>query len=1152
MFLTLFIILTVAAVKDAYADRARHKSDQIVNNRGVLRMSSDGDAAKWETVPWFALEVGDTVRLKADEDVPADLVALWSSEEGGVCFVDTSDLDGENNLKQRIAEPTLGEQLNQVAQSGAGPASSPLDSAEMMAALAELRGTVMCEAPNTNLEKLDGNITVEKGRRLAGMADSTPLNNSNVLLRGCILRNTKEAVGLVVYTGPDTKTMMNTGPTPFKRTQVDHRLDRLILMIFVGYATICGICAVTARVWLANSGEEFNEAYNWLLTKPFESGFLRKRYESSDMMAFLLFWSYFILMNSLIPISLYVSIEFIRLGQSLFIEFDYKMFDETQDTWAKARSMSLNEELGQIDYVFSDKTGTLTRNIMTFRQCAIAGEIYGSMREDELADSRAETGVPENAAEFIDAALHKALHSDLKVNTFFQLMAVCHTVRAEDGEDGEKVYNAESPDEKALVDAARDAGFVFVQHVGGVTTILADGKPLEFKVLETIEFDSTRKRMSIIVRGPGGQVVVYSKGADSIMFGRLANDARTKAEQEALGMDLDAFAATGLRTLVMCAKTVPEDEYADWSNRYRDAKTALEDRDTKMEALADEMERGFHIVGASAIEDRLQLGVPETIVKLKDAGIKVWVLTGDKLETALNIGASCGLLADEMAPFFIIDGGSPEEVAKQLESSAAGMTARRTGADEGEILKFAIVITGPALTFLLPAEANELDDLCPDGTKRWTPVTISAHEELELKFVALAKQCGAVLCCRVSPLQKAKIVNVIKRREKCVSLAIGDGANDVSMIKTAHIGVGISGLEGRQAVNNSDYSIAQFRFLGRLLLVHGRWSYFRMCRFLRYFFYKSFVFAISTQFWWAFYNGGSAANSSDPFTVSMYSVIFSSLPVIIVGLLEQDVDEKASVDFPVLYEAGPKNLYFTFSKISIDIGRAFYHSVIVFYFATSWMWAGGQYDSSGLDASNYATMYCFLTSITVVVVNLQLAIEIKHWTLFHLFSVLLGPVMWYYMIGIRSSYDDWAGLEYVSKFHGAISRGLEMPQYWAAFCIVLVVALGPPFLMTSWQAYFHPTPIDAVNTQVKARAGSKRERQVRNRDADLDYDTAPVLHVDRKALVRWRLAGKVALLSAQTSIQRMIRAGGSARTDVARVAGAATGTKAKANQVAPV
>ena len=320
------------------------------------------------------------------------------------------------------------------------------------------------------------------------------------------------------------------------------------------------------------------------------------------------------------------------------------------------------------------------------------------------------------------------------------------------------------------------------------------------ELLCILDFNNVRKRMSVIVKYEG-KIKLYTKGADNVIFERLARgqeEMRMKTQEH-----LDKFASDGLRTLVLGGKELTQQQFDDWNAVHSEAAVAVEEKDEKLDAAYEMIEKDLTLLGATAIEDKLQDGVPHTIANLQRAGIKIWVLTGDKLETAINIGYSCNLLSTHMTERpFIVEGRSIEDVTVQLQQHLLTIRQRPT---EGT---FALVITGHSLELAL------------------TP-------DMELTFLSVAEHCQTVVCCRVTPLQKALVVELIKKHKKAVALAIGDGANDVAMIKAADVGVGISGQEGMQAVLAADYSLAKFMFLERLLLVHGRWSYFRICKFLR-------------------------------------------------------------------------------------------------------------------------------------------------------------------------------------------------------------------------------------------------------------------------------------------------------------------------------
>ncbi|CAG8559987.1 1273_t:CDS:2, partial [Cetraspora pellucida] len=837
----------------------------------------------FKKVMWKDVRVGDFLFLKNGDAVPADAIILSTSEQNGTCYVETKDLDGETNLKPRRCVST--DALNHI--------KSPEDCSKAMF-------WVDSEPPNSNLFSYNAKLTVvsvlpemdplqeqdftsitsENQNPRIKSKTAIPVDINNLLLRAHVIRNTEWVIAITVFTGIETKIMLNSGETPSKRSRIEKEMNQEVILNFVILIILALICSVGSGV-------------SALLLLNARGGGIEERVTSNSqqsipLASFLTFFSGLIIFQNIIPISLYISIEFVKGFQAFFIYNDLDMWDDDAEVPCVPKSWNLSDDLGQIEYIFSDKTGTLTRNIMEFRQCSIGGKVYGRngwagktdasigkeiaqggnkfngglynnkneiwdqyllemknifnpkysstdpnfltfVDPDIFKDLRVEKTIDDEDGEFnIDENLDRQKKARL-VREFFTLLAVCHTVVVDtitNESDSEKsisdkgktsvddiqldqtndpnlnpveeklssnnspftlkkvkhsisnikssfkgfesvaslvspsankgkksdpidktlvhnlVYKAESPDEAALVSAAKNVGFAFLGRTTESMTIDIFGQEHVFDILNILEFNSSRKRMSIIVRRPeqlGGGIVLFCKGADNVIFERLASGQDQLIEKTSA--DIDDFSNDGLRTLTLAYKVLNESYYNSWSSKYQEASTSIHDRSSRIDACSDEIERELILLGATAIEDKLQEGVPDCIASLRSAGIKIWVLTGDKLETAINIGFAAHLLTKEMRLWIVK--GKKDTVVKQFENVYASLISGNVEQnDEMESVHpddtHAFIIDGSALTHLL-------DD-----------------EKARQKILELSDRFHSVICCRVSPLQKALVVELVR------------------------------------------------------------------------------------------------------------------------------------------------------------------------------------------------------------------------------------------------------------------------------------------------------------------------------------------------------------------------------------------------------
>ncbi|KDQ19994.1 hypothetical protein BOTBODRAFT_125521 [Botryobasidium botryosum FD-172 SS1] len=890
----LSLVLLASAFKEAQEDLKRHQSDGELNARLAQVLSPSGTFVQKR---WRDIRIGDVVRLESDNFIPADIVLISSSEPEGLCYIETSNLDGETNLKIKQASPQT---------------SHLMTPAQVCA----LRGYVRSEQPNNSLYTYEGTLTLTENDGYSGTKErQIPMGPDQILLRGAQIRNTPWVYGFVVFTGHETKLMRNATAAPIKRTAVERQVNTQIVFLFIFLLALSlgSTIGSSIRTWFFSSQQ-------WYLLIS-GSTVSRATEFIEDILTFV------ILYNNLIPISLIVTMEVVKFQQAQLINSDLDMYYEPTDTPALCRTSSLVEELGQIEYIFSDKTGTLTRNEMEFRLCSIAGVGYAEGRgEDSDQDVRtfAEmkalldgTGASVPGLMASGSRLGDDREREI-VKEFLTLLATCHTVIPE--MKGEKmVYQASSPDEAALVAGAEILGYRFHVRKPKSVFVQIQGRSEEFEILNVCEFNSTRKRMSTVVRGPDGKIKLYCKGADTVILERLSQD---QLYTEQTLAHLEDYATEGLRTLCLAMREIPDAEYRQWSTLYDQAAATISGRGDALDKVAELIEKEMFLLGATAIEDKLQEGVPDAIHTLQLAGIKIWVLTGDRQETAINIGLSCRLVSESMNLVIV----NEETMHDTKEFITKRLSAIKSQRKSGELEDMALVIDGKSLTYAL-------------------------EKELSKDFLELAILCKAVICCRVSPLQKALVVKLVKKNSKALLLAIGDGANDVSMIQAAHVGVGISGVEGLQAARSADIAISQFRFLKKLLLVHGAWSYQRLSKLILYSFYKNIVLYM-TQFWFSFFNNFSGQIAYESWTLSFYNVLFTVLPPFVIGIFDQFVSARILDRYPQLYSLGQKNTAFTPMAFWMWVANALYHSLILFGFSVIMFW-GDLKQSTGFDTGHW-------------------------------------------------------------------------------------------------------------------------------------------------------------------------------------------------------
>ena len=1048
----LVFVLSVSMIRELVEDLSKNKYDKL-NNKEIVTVYRDNTFIIAESQ---SLQVGEIVILYNNTTVPADTVLLDSSHNEGICYVETGSLDGEKALKQKISSKLTNGMFSSLCVDN-GKAVEDIKNVKV-------NGFCQCDIPNPDLHRLDGKIKLEIGNAVCDY----PVTSNQLLLKGSVIKHTCWAIGFVLYTGLNNKIILNSKPPRVKISKIESRMNKYLIGIFLAQMVLCCVCAYTHHSSYHKHSNYYDNYIHMDQPHNFES--------------FITFFTYLLLLNTLIPISLIVTMEIVKVLQGFFIRWDIGMYSKLRKKFCGASSVSLNEELGNVNYIFSDKTGTLTSNKMQFKYCIIGDRCYeykhesnnnggvnsnnnnkdathshnSTIQNNTSNNLKFGTNIESNVHYYYNengnsylintksgckflSGIHlnpnqtalklkssnisnnnnnnnndigcinnnnnklNTIHNTnihhniemlnthnkhafdketihnfnyrrsnivnigqnffrslcltqtsifrlnntfikkiddeaLAIHEFWKALACAHECVCSDS-NGKIEYNGVSPDDVELVKTAASQGYSLLKSPSNIRKILIGNVTHEYEILNILNFSSERKRMSIVLK-EGNNIKVYTKGADCEIKKRLSKNS-SKKYFTAITKGIDIFSAKGYRTLMIAEKTITQDEYLKWSEKLRNGEMNLQKKHSLIDSLYNEMEQDLLLLGATIVEDKLQDNVPETIRDLRLAGIKIWVLTGDKADTAENIALSCNLISKTHKNFKICSHGEETSNDKSFIDNALTKFLN-------EFREYAFNEEDHAQNYLAEnnnnnnnntnnntnnnehsnkqqqdkhkQQRNHNNSINEDNSNmnissefssdidvnnpyyNSTPFSILIEApilagifksvEATKQFLRIALFASTVICCRVSPLQKSQVVKIVKEHNKeAVTLAIGDGGNDVSMIMEAHIGIGIHGEEGLRAVQASDFSIGEFQFLRRLLLFHGRANLSRISQMILYFFYKNFLFTI-THFFFAFRCLGSGQTIIDDWFITVYNLVFTSLPLGVQACSDFDIREE--------------------------------------------------------------------------------------------------------------------------------------------------------------------------------------------------------------------------------------------------------------------
>ena len=1010
------IVVGFSMLKELYDDIKRRIQDKKTNSTLVktLYISQDIKRSLVRIHKKAAdLKIGDIIELDKDSRVPADIIVLktFNESEENQAFIRTDQLDGETDWKLRKA-PSISQSKSEID-------------------IVNINGFILYQAPSKLIYNFEGVLKYQNDQ---GIMQQEPLNLENTMWTSTVLASQK-IIGIVIYTGKETRVQMNSSTPKVKFGILDHELNLSNFYLFV----IVFILSLVIS-----------------LLKGFNIFFFVK---------------FIILFSAIIPIALRVNLDVSKTWFSFVITKDEKIPETI------ARNSTIPEELGRISYIFSDKTGTLTKNEMIFKNIALETEVLGVENFQDLKN------IVSDECQINDAPLMDVIDNDNNINNensnsnnnsennnniintssnkapkrkrrerskiirdLITAMVLCNNVTPT-----ESGYQASSPDEIALVNFAKSLNMVLSHRSDKLIQIKDAADNTEsFDVLANFPFSSDTKRMGIVLKNKKhGHIIFYLKGAENVMVKFVKKEYIGYIKENA-----ENLAVKGLRTLVLTQKILTENEYQKWENEYNEACSSLEQRKEKIANVISKLENNMDFLCVTGVEDLLQDDVMGTIDVLRYAGMKVWMLTGDKVETATCISISAGIKSQKQKIFTIkyddliddseisVDNNKDSINSIENVNSINYIDIINNKDDKNNIMNTEIDIETRSKILRLNKLFNEYNVKIQTDPHLFIIDGDSLDlslKYLESKFFKTAMQAQSVVCCRCSPTQKSLILKTIKKYTKARTAAVGDGGNDVAMIQEADVGIGIVGKEGLQASLAADYSIKEFKSLKILLLWWGRLAYKNTATVANFVIHRGLIISFnqlifSLIFYYnpiALYNGMLCLG---------YSTIFTALPSISI-LLDQDVKLEHVIKYPSLYNVLLKGRELNLKSFLWWVFKSIFQSIIIMY--------GSIVIFNNTVFLNIVT-YSFTGLIYLEILNVYMEINKYHWFML----VALGATFLVYTLCIlfmRNVFDT-----------AAIN-----PLNLLFILIMAVVAWAPFYITNRIKKCIFPKVVEKINMAEK-------------------------------------------------------------------------------------
>ena len=1247
------VVLIISLIKEAIEDYRKYKNDKKANNSIAVIYKSP----IFTEIKWYEIEVGNIIKIKKDELIPCDVLVIKSSHENGFCYLQTSNLDGETTLKPREAINYSHKKITVNNDIYSNVINEIFD-------YEKDNCYIEIDQPSMNIYEIEGTIFF-KGKKHY-------FDIKNCLLRGGRLKNTEYVYGIVVYSGKETKLMKNINKSSLKISNIDRTLNFIVLFILLICFILCIICTIIGSIWRRRNLPNYE-------TEELKADYILYYFGHSKntlLEIIKIFCANFITLNTFIPISIIIVNAVVKLLQSIVLEFLTPEYKRDPGDKVQCFSVQLLEEIGMTKYIFTDKTGTLTKNEMEFKACSIftllfddyeemlnennnnlinefneitndnvKSKISKTFNKNYLINFLKERNIPINLPNTEGCPFNNLLEA---IEEFFLNIILNHDVLTEkNSETGLIDFQGANPDEVTLVTAANEIGFTFISREQNIIKVKIKNHSNEqynektYKILQKFDFTSERQRSSIIVKDLSDKKIkLYLKGSDRKVFENI-NEFSKNNILEKIKQDSDSFAKRGLRTLCYSYRNIDENIYLTWENNYLDLKyKSINDKSLNkdLDELIEEIEKGTFLLGVSALEDKLQDNVKDDIQSFIEAGINVWMITGDKMDTAESIGHSCKLFDESTEIFKIRESKDTKKIINRLTEILGNIekanyeleqvNERNTPLDnnnyninqqnenhsfiygnriqfmdnknennnneqiingevscnnkiqigkndnkldfndqsifkfminknflnnsdskfeklsilEGKVKQVSISENNYDLKFLkkdpnnqkeisleeskfninnnnnnnneinkipekkitIPTNEKKLRsyfELCqeklieieenktsisflrmkyiyPTFEKKKKKIKCKysiiiegesitkSMEDKECKelFWEIIKKSRSLICCRTSPMQKCEIVNFIKNQTNDITLAIGDGGNDVNMIKASHVGIGLFGKEGYQAAFNSDYAISQFKYLKQLIFITGRFCLKRNSYFIYQYFFKNILFTLP-QFWLCFYSCFNGTNIFDEWYYMGFNSFVTVIPVAARAISEEDFDpeflnknekEKMILQylFPNIFKEYRDSIPFNLIKFFTIFTLGIIFSIPIYFFP-SFIYKFGIRGNDG-------TTFCFWDTSVVVFYTIIIV---------HFYMVFSDTLFIDYFIIIFYSIQliiDFAFFIIYNSIHldvdinGDLFEFLGNPIFWLTLIITCSIVIIPFFILRRMEFFFGGFIVDMI------------------------------------------------------------------------------------------